>query len=59
MSLYKEMIELFNKGQMWEHALEQSRHLARQYEDEIIDYYAMAELRKQEVLRPVSCLCLV
>ena len=41
-------MSLFDKGQMWEHALDQSRQLARQYEDEIIDYYAMADLRKQE-----------
>ena len=47
-ALYREMIQLFSQGQMWEHALDQCRALATQYEEELVDYYAMAELRKTE-----------
>ena len=47
-ALYVEMIHLFDKGQMWEQALEHCRELALQYEEELVDFYEMANLRKQE-----------
>ena len=47
-SLYVEMIQLFDKGQMWEQALEHCRELAVQYEEELVDFYAMSRLRTQE-----------
>ena len=36
------------QGQIWEHALEHCRQLAHQYEEELVDYYAMADLRRKE-----------
>ena len=42
------MIEHFSQGQMWEHALDQCWVLATQYEEELGDSYAMAEIRKAE-----------
>ena len=42
------MIHLFDKGQMWELALEHCRELAVQYEEELVDFYEMANLRTQE-----------
>lgn len=47
-ALYREMITHLASGQMWEHALEQCRALATQYEEELVDYYSMAELRMKE-----------
>ena len=47
-ALYVEMIDLFDKGQMWEQALEHCRELAVQYEEELVDFYAMSRLRTQE-----------
>ena len=47
-ALYTSMISHLDKGQMWEHALEKCRALATQYEEELVDYYSMAELRKKE-----------
>ena len=47
-ALYVEMIDLFDKGQMWEQALEHCRELAAQYEEEVVDFYAMSRLRTQE-----------
>jgi hypothetical protein len=36
------------QGQIWEHALEHCRQLAHQYEEELVDYYAMADLRSEQ-----------
>ena len=47
-ALYKDMINHLDKGQVWEHALEKCRALATQYEEELVDYYAMADLRSRE-----------
>ena len=47
-ALYRDMISHLDKGQMWEHALEKCRALATQYEEELVDYYSMAELRRKE-----------
>ena len=47
-ALYREMVSHLATGQMWEHALEQCRALATQYEEELVDYYSMAELRMKE-----------
>lgn len=37
-TLYQEIIELFDKGKMWECAIELCKELANQYENEIFDY---------------------
>ena len=47
-ALYRDMINHLDKGQVWEHALDKCRALATQYEEELVDYYSMSELRRKE-----------
>ncbi|XP_075232677.1 dedicator of cytokinesis protein myoblast city [Lycorma delicatula] len=43
-TLYHDIIENFDKGKMWECALSVCKELARQYEEEIFDYYQLSKL---------------
>lgn len=42
--LYYEIIELFDKGKMWECAIDMCKVLAQQYENEIFDYLKLSQL---------------
>lgn len=41
-SLYNEIIEYFDKGKMWECAIDMCKELAQQYENEIFDYKSLS-----------------
>lgn len=41
-SLYNEIIDLFDKGKMWECAIEMCKELAQQFENEIFDYRSLS-----------------
>ncbi|XP_035891382.1 dedicator of cytokinesis protein 2 isoform X3 [Anopheles stephensi] len=45
--LYRSMIDLFDKGKMWECALDLCKELAQQYENEVYDYLSLSELCKK------------
>ncbi|ETN61959.1 dedicator of cytokinesis protein 1 [Anopheles darlingi] len=45
--LYRSMIDLFDKGKMWECAIELCKELAQQYENEVYDYLSLSELYKR------------
>ncbi|KFB45954.1 AGAP004320-PA-like protein [Anopheles sinensis] len=45
--LYRSMIDLFDKGKMWECAIDLCKELAQQYENEVYDYLSLAELYKK------------
>ncbi|MGH0170772.1 UNVERIFIED_CONTAM: hypothetical protein FKN15_061071 [Acipenser sinensis] len=46
--LFKEIISYFDKGKMWEKAIEHSKELARMYENEIFDFIGLSQLLKQQ-----------
>ena len=43
-ALYKEIIDLFDKGKMWEEALKICEELGSQYKNEIFDYGKLSEI---------------
>uniref|UniRef100_A0A182K3M6 DOCKER domain-containing protein n=1 Tax=Anopheles christyi TaxID=43041 RepID=A0A182K3M6_9DIPT len=45
--LYRSMIDLFDKGKMWECAIDLCKELAQQYENEVYDYLSLSELYKK------------
>uniref|UniRef100_A0A182VY32 Signaling protein n=1 Tax=Anopheles minimus TaxID=112268 RepID=A0A182VY32_9DIPT len=45
--LYRSMIDLFDKGKMWECAIDLCKELAQQYENEVYDYLNLSELYKK------------
>uniref|UniRef100_A0A8W7NFN6 Signaling protein n=1 Tax=Anopheles atroparvus TaxID=41427 RepID=A0A8W7NFN6_ANOAO len=45
--LYRSMIDLFDKGKMWECAIDLCKELAQQYENVVYDYLSLAELYKK------------
>ena len=45
--LYKEIIDLFDKGKMWEKALEICEELSSQYKNELFDYGKLSEIHMQ------------
>ncbi|XP_075145511.1 dedicator of cytokinesis protein myoblast city isoform X3 [Haematobia irritans] len=49
-ALYYEIIDYFDKGKMWECAIDMCKVLAQQYENEIFDYIKLAELLKKMAL---------
>ncbi|XP_025835960.1 dedicator of cytokinesis protein 1 [Agrilus planipennis] len=46
-AIYYEIINYFDKGKMWECAIQKCQELAKQYEDETFDYEQLAELHKR------------
>ncbi|CAB3976622.1 dedicator of cytokinesis 1 isoform X2 [Paramuricea clavata] len=46
--LFKEIIELFNKGQTWEEAIKYCKELAEQYEKETFQYIELGEILRKE-----------
>ncbi|KAM7361679.1 dedicator of cytokinesis protein myoblast city isoform 1-T2 [Cochliomyia hominivorax] len=49
-ALYYEVIDYFDKGKMWECAIDMCKVLAQQYENEIYDYIKLADLLKKMAL---------
>ncbi|XP_055530471.1 dedicator of cytokinesis protein 1 isoform X1 [Wyeomyia smithii] len=45
--LYRDIIDLFDRGKMWESAIDMCKELSQQYENEIYDYLSLAELYKK------------
>ncbi|XP_058812929.1 dedicator of cytokinesis protein 1 isoform X3 [Topomyia yanbarensis] len=45
--LYRDIIDLFDRGKMWESAIDMCKELSLQYENEIYDYLSLAELYKK------------
>uniref|UniRef100_A0A1Q3FGS7 Putative signaling protein n=1 Tax=Culex tarsalis TaxID=7177 RepID=A0A1Q3FGS7_CULTA len=45
--LYRDIIDLFDRGKMWESAIDMCKELSQQYENEIYDYLGLAELYKK------------
>ncbi|XP_055631515.1 dedicator of cytokinesis protein 1 isoform X1 [Toxorhynchites rutilus septentrionalis] len=45
--LYRDIIDLFDRGKMWESAIDMCKELSQQYENEIYDYLNLAELYKK------------
>ncbi|XP_053682558.1 dedicator of cytokinesis protein 1 isoform X2 [Sabethes cyaneus] len=45
--LYRDIIDLFDRGKMWESAIDMCKELAQQYENEIYDYLSLADLYKK------------
>ncbi|XP_049300946.1 dedicator of cytokinesis protein 1 isoform X1 [Anopheles funestus] len=45
--LYRSMIDLFDKGKMWECAIDLCKELAQQYENEVYDYLSLSEQYKK------------
>ncbi|XP_037029968.1 dedicator of cytokinesis protein 1 isoform X7 [Bradysia coprophila] len=43
-SLYNDIIEYFDKGKMWECAIDMCKELAEQYENEIYDYRSLSHI---------------
>lgn len=43
-ALYNEIIEYFDKGKMWECAIDMCKELAQQYENEIFDYKSLSHI---------------
>lgn len=46
-ALYYSIIDHYNKGKMWECALQKCQELAKQYEEETFDYEQLSELHKR------------
>ncbi|XP_028391608.1 dedicator of cytokinesis protein 1-like [Dendronephthya gigantea] len=46
--LFKEIIELFNKGQTWEEAIKYCKELAEQYEKETFQYVELGQILRKE-----------
>ncbi|XP_037945652.1 dedicator of cytokinesis protein 1-like isoform X2 [Teleopsis dalmanni] len=46
-ALYYEIIDYFDKGKMWECAIDMCKVLSQQYENEIYDYLKLSELLKK------------
>lgn len=46
-SLYHNIMDYFDKGKMWECALQVCQELAKQYEEETFDYEALSELHRK------------
>lgn len=46
-TLYFEIIDYFDKGKMWENAIDMCKILCQEYENEIYDYIRLAELLKK------------
>ncbi|XP_039625562.1 dedicator of cytokinesis protein 5 isoform X1 [Polypterus senegalus] len=46
--LFHDIIDFFDRGKMWEKAIELSKELARMYEDEIFDFGGLSHLLKQQ-----------
>uniref|UniRef100_A0A1I8NGF6 Signaling protein n=1 Tax=Musca domestica TaxID=7370 RepID=A0A1I8NGF6_MUSDO len=49
-ALYYEIIDYFDKGKMWECAIDMCKVLVQQYENEIYDYIKLADLLKKMAL---------
>ncbi|KAL9893363.1 dedicator of cytokinesis protein myoblast city isoform 3-T4 [Glossina fuscipes fuscipes] len=49
-ALYDEIIDYFDKGKMWECAIDMCKILVQEYENEIYDYIKLAELLKKMAL---------
>uniref|UniRef100_A0A8C0J6M5 Dedicator of cytokinesis 5 n=1 Tax=Chelonoidis abingdonii TaxID=106734 RepID=A0A8C0J6M5_CHEAB len=45
--LYQEIISFFNKGKMWEKAIQLSKELADMYENKVFDYEGLSNLLKK------------
>ncbi|XP_021694044.1 dedicator of cytokinesis protein 1 isoform X4 [Aedes aegypti] len=45
--LYRNIIDLFDQGKMWESAIDMCKELSQQYENESYDYLSLAELYKK------------
>lgn len=45
--LYYTIIDNYNKGKMWEYAIEKCKELARQYEQETFEYERLSELHRR------------
>ncbi|XP_062554815.1 dedicator of cytokinesis protein 1 isoform X2 [Armigeres subalbatus] len=45
--LYRNIIDLFDHGKMWESAIDMCKELSQQYENESYDYLSLAELYKK------------
>ncbi|XP_012553779.2 dedicator of cytokinesis protein 1 isoform X1 [Hydra vulgaris] len=48
--LYKEIIDFFDKGKMWEYGINKCKELANQYECETYDYIQLSEILKKEAV---------
>ncbi|CAD7083698.1 unnamed protein product [Hermetia illucens] len=49
-ALYNEIIEYFDKGKMWECAIEMCKELAMQYENEVFDYLSLSTIHTKMAL---------
>lgn len=45
--LYHKILELFDRGKMWECALDMCKELAKQYEEEVYDYAKLSETHQK------------